>query len=133
EILDAFAGAGPSRAEFAGHFRKMNALIAEHEALSASEASLEREIDLLKHQVAEINSAKLNPDEEEPLLARYSLASNSRRLIEISTQILQRLADADNAALPRLAESQRLLRELEKIDPAAADLGGAHASAVAEL
>ena len=132
-ILDAFADAEPLRADFATHFKKMNALIAEHDALSASEASLDREIGLLKFQAAEIGAADLKADEEEPLLARYTLGSNSRRLIEISTQIVQRLAEADDSLLARLAEVQRLFRELEKIDPAAAEHGGSHANAVIQI
>ena len=132
-ILDAFADAEPLRADFTRHFKKMNELIAEHDALSASEASLDREIGLLKFQAAEIGAADLKTDEEEPLLARYTLGSNSRRLVEISTQIVQRLAEADDSLLARLAEVQRLFRELEKIDPASAEHGGSHANAVIQI
>ena len=61
------------------------------------------------------------------------MASNSRRLIELSTQIARRLADADDALLPGLAELTRLFRELEKLDPATAPLAQAHADALAGL
>src|SRR5262249_40208878 len=52
------------------------------------------------------------------------------RLVEISQNILQRLAEADESTLARLSETQRLFRELEKIDPSAAEMSGAHANAV---
>lgn len=133
ELLDAFAGAAKAREAYTEQYRKVHALMSEQAELSASEASLEREIDLLRHQVSEITAAELKPGEEEAILARYTVASNSRRLIEISTATVQRLAEAEDAALPRLAEAQRHLRELEKLDPAMAALAGTHANAVMEL
>ena len=128
DLLDAFAGAGKAREAYArSNTGSCKALVAEHAELSASEASLERELDLLRHQVSEIEAAQLQPGEEAAILARYAVASNSRRLIEISTAIVQRLAEAEDAALPRLAEAQRHLRELEKLDPAMAALAQTHA------
>jgi DNA repair protein RecN (Recombination protein N) len=132
-LLDSFAGAETLRGEYQAHFRNLNRLVAEHDSLSASESSLEREIDLLKHQAGEISSADLLPDEEEPLLARYSQATNSRRLIELATQILQRLSEDDGAVLSRLAEVQRLFRELEKTDATTAEIAESHAGAVVEI
>ena len=61
------------------------------------------------------------------------LASNSRRLIELATSISRQLSEADDAVLNQLAETQRLLRELEKIDPGLAETSAAHAAAVIEL
>ena len=132
-LLDSFAGAEELHDEYQALFRKLNRLMSEHGELSASESSLEREIDLLKHQVGEIGAAELQPGEEEPLLARYSQATNSRRLIELSTHILQRLSEEDNAVLARLAEVQRLFRDLEKIDPSTAEIAQSHANAVMEI
>ena len=40
---------------------------------------------LLRHQVPEIEAAQLQPGEEEDVLARYAVAANSRRLLELST------------------------------------------------
>ena len=133
DLLDSFAGASDLRLEYQSLFRKLNRLVAEQDELSTSEASLTRELDLLKHQVHEIGAADLQPGEEEPLLARYSQATNSRRLIDLSTQISRRLAEADDAVLPRLSEVQRLFRELEKVDPSATAIAQSHANAVTEL
>ncbi|MGB8355124.1 MAG: DNA repair protein RecN [Chthoniobacteraceae bacterium] len=133
DLLDAFAGAAMSRAEYHKRYRHLSSLITERDELSASEASLEREIELLKHQVGEIETANLLPGEEEPLLARYSLATNGRRLTELSTQIVQRLEEADDAVLTKLAEIQRIFRELEKIDVKAAGASQTHANAIGML
>lgn len=132
-LLDSFANAEALRDDCEKQYRALGALIAEHENLSTSEASLERELDLLRHQVQEIEAANLQPNEDEVLLARYHAATNSRRLIELSTQISQRLAEADEAVLMRLGETQRLFRELEKLDASMSPLAQSHANAVIEL
>lgn len=133
DLLDSFAGADAQREEYLRRFRALAALVAEHEELSASEATLERELDLLKHQVQEIESARLHPGEDQTLLARYQVASNSRRLIELATQILGRLTEADDATLPRLSEVQKLFRELERLDGSTAENARCHADAVIAL
>ena len=133
DLLDAFAGAGVLREKYEDHFRRLNAVVAEHTELSTSEAALEREIDLLRHQVTEIEAAQLRPEEEEELLARYSVAANSRRLLELSTQIVGRLSEAEDALLPRLGEIGKLLRDLERVDPAAARFTESQLRATAEL
>ena len=133
DLLDSFAGTAALRADYQKHYREWNRLIAEHEDLSASEVSLGREIDLLKHQVNEIESTNLQTGEEEPLLAQYSLATNGRRLTELSTQIVQRLEESDDSVLTRLGEIQRIFRELEKLDPASVELAQTHANAVVQL
>ena len=133
DLLDAFAGSGALRHEYEALYRDLNALVAEHAELSSSEATLERELDLLRHQSREIEAAALREDEEAALVARYHVATNSRRLVELSTQIARRLADADDALLPGLSELTRLFRELEKLDPTTAPLAQGHAGALAEL
>jgi len=133
DLLDAFAGAAPARAAYTAQFTALNRLLAEHAALSSSEAAIERELDLLRHQVAEIKAASIQPGEEEALLARYTVASNSRRLIEIASTIIQRLSDADDSLLSSLSEVQRHFRELEKLDPSTTPLAQSHANALVEL
>ncbi len=133
DLLDAFAGAQALRAKYEEAYRAMQRAIADHAELSTSEAALEREIDLLRHQVQEIEAAQLRPEEEEEILGRYGVLSNGRRLLEISTAILARLTEAEDAALPRLGEAGKLLRDLERVDPAAARFTESHLRAITEL
>src|SRR4029079_15530587 len=97
------------------------------------ETAREQELDLLRHQVTEIEAAKLIAGEEEEIEKRYKLVSNSKRLVELASAIANKLSDADDSVLSQLAETQRLLRELEKIDSAIAQFSSTHASAVVEL
>jgi len=133
DLLDAFAGANEERQKFLKIFRELRALETEHAALNTAETAREQEVDLLRHQVNEINSANLSAEEEAQIESRYRLASNSRRLIELASAVALKLAEADDAILAQLGETQKLLRELEKLDPAMATPANAHESAVVEL
>jgi DNA repair protein RecN (Recombination protein N) len=132
-LLDSFARAEEQLAEYRNHYRQLQALVTEHAALDTVEMAREHELDLHRHQVAEIKSANLAADEEEEIEKRYKLASNSKRLIELASAIANRLSEADGSVLSQLAETQRLLRELEKIDSSIAQFSSAHAKSVVEL
>jgi DNA repair protein RecN (Recombination protein N) len=132
-LLDSFARAEDQLEEYRKHYRQLQALVAEHAALNTAETAREQELDLLRHQVSEIKSANLVADEEEDIEKRYKLASNSKRLIELASAIANKLSEADDSVLSQLAETQRLVRELEKIDSSIAQLSSAHAASVVEL
>jgi len=132
-LLDGFAHAEKALLEYQGSFRLLQKLIAEEESLRTAESAREQELDLLRHQSGEITAASLQPNEEEEIYSRYRLATNSQRLIELSSAAARQLAESDEAVLNRLRETQRLLRELEKIDPGLAETSQSHATAVVEL
>jgi len=132
-LLDSFARAEHQLEEYRKHYRQLQALIAEHGALNTAETAREQELDLLRHQISEIKSANLVADEEEEIEKRYKLASNSKRLIELASAIANKLSEADDSVLSQLAETQRLLRELEKIDSSIVQSSSAHAASVVEL
>jgi DNA repair protein RecN (Recombination protein N) len=133
DLLDGFARAEGERRDYQQAYRRLRTLAAEEATLSTAESAREQELDLLRHQVTEIAAAQLQPNEEEEIVARYKLASNSRRLIELATTVARQLSEVDAAVLEQLAETQRLLRELEKIDPGLTETSAAHAGAVVEL
>jgi DNA repair protein RecN (Recombination protein N) len=132
-LLDSFARAEEQLEEYRKHYRHLQTLLAEHTALDTAEAAREQELDLLRHQVVEIKSANLVAGEEEEIENRYKLASNSKRLIELASAIANKLSEADDSVLSQLAETQRLLRELEKIDSSIAQFSSTHAASVVEL
>ena len=132
-LLDSFARGEQQLEEYRKYYRQLRILLVEHAALNTAETAREQELDLLRHQITEIESAKLVAIEEEEIEKRYKLASNSKRLIELASAIANKLSEADNAVLSQLAETQRLLRELEKIDGSVAELASTHAASVVEL
>ena len=132
-LLDSFARAEEELEEYRKHYRQLQALLAEHAALDTAETAREQELDLVRHQVAEIKSANLVANEEEEIEKRYKLASSSKRLIELAGTIANKLSEADDSVVSQLSETQRLLRELEKIDSSIAHLSSAHTASVVEL
>jgi len=132
-LLDSFARAEEQLDEYRRHYRQLQTLLAEHAALNTAETAREQELDLLRHQIAEIKSSNLVSGEEEEIEKRYELASNSKRLTELATATANKLSEADDSILWQLAETQRLLRELEKIDSSIAQFSSAHAASVVEL
>jgi len=132
-LLDAYAGAEKLVSDYTGAWRELNRLTIERDELATSEAAAERELDLLRHQVREIEAAQLRPEEEEEVNARYAVASNARRLLELSGAALGRLIEAEDAVLTRLGEVGKVLRDLERIDPAASRFTDSLTRGVAEL
>src|SRR6266498_2972555 len=132
-LLDSFARADEQLVEYRKCYRQLQTLLAEHAALNTAETAREQELDLLRHQITEIKSANLVAGEEEEIERRYKLASNSKRLIELANAVANKLSEADGSVLSQLAETQRLLRELEKIDSSIAELSSAHSASVVEL
>ena len=132
-LLDSFARAQDQLGEYRKYYRQLQTLVAEHAALNTAETAREQELDLLRHQINEIGAANLVAGEEEEIESRYKLASNSKRLIELASTIANKLSEADGSVLSQLAETQRLLRELEKIDASISRFSSAHATAIVEL
>jgi DNA repair protein RecN (Recombination protein N) len=133
DLLDSFARAEGQLAEYQKHFQELQTLTAEHAALNTAETAREQELDLLRHQITEINSANLIADEEDEIEKCYKLSSSSKRLIELASAVANKLSEADDSVLSQLAETQRLLRELEKIDISSSQLASEHATAVVQL
>ena len=132
-LLDSFARAEEQLEEYRKRYHQLQTLAAEHATLNTAETAREQELDLLRHQITEIKSADLVAGEEEEIEKRYKLASNSKRLIELASAIANKLSEADGSVLSQLAETQRLLRELEKIDSSIAQFSSTHAATVVEL
>ena len=132
-LLNSFARAQEQLGEYRKQYRQLQALLADHAVFDTVETAREQELDLLRHQINEITGANLDAGEEEEIESRYKLASNSKRLIELASAVANKLAEADDSVLSQLAETQRLLRELEKIDNSIAQFSSAHAAGVVEL
>ena len=132
-LLDSFARAKEQLDEYRKQYRQLQTLLTEHAALNTAETAREQELDLLRHQTNEIRSANLVADEEEEIEHRYKLASSGKRLTELASAVANKLSEADDSVLSQLAETQRLLRELEKIDSSIAQFSSSHAATVVEL
>lgn len=132
-MLDAAAGDEPALLAYQKTWRTWRGLAHAFGELNRAESVSTSELELLRFQVEEIESAQLKADEEEPLLQRYKMAGNSTRLAELSAAALGALQDADDSILSKLGELRRTLRELERIDRGVTDLTSGFESAFVEL
>ncbi len=133
ELLDAYAKAIDLRRQHEDLYQQFVELNKELVELGGTGGDVERELDLLKHQIDEIEELNLKPTEETELLATYQRAANGRRLVELATSVVNILEEGDEALRLRLAESQKLLQDLAKLDPQMEPRSEEHRSAVVIL
>ncbi|MED5258953.1 MAG: DNA repair protein RecN, partial [Verrucomicrobiota bacterium] len=116
-LLDAYAGISEDTKQHAEAYKKLKAIENEYENLINSERSNEQAIDLLKHQINEIDEADINPDEEEDLNNKYQVSRNSKNLLETSSKIINELQGEENSVVDQLMQLTRSFKDLEKFDP----------------
>jgi len=116
-MLDAYAGATELGRDYHGAWKKWREANDALVAFQSSGIEGERELELLRHQLLEIDSAKPNPDEEEELEALYQRASNSSRLVELASGATNLISAGDDTLMDRFGQLQKLCRDLEKLDP----------------
>lgn len=115
-LLDGFSGALTQRSDYLSCRKEVTKLLQEKEALLA-ETGGEDLLKRLTEEVEEITSAQLDPAQEEELLSRHRAASQGKRLLELSAEILAKLNDDEWSVTATLAEATRSLRELARLDP----------------
>ncbi len=123
EILDRYA-----KEEFAGRVEALADTYQEYkklrEELSEKEIPEEerlREISFLQYELDEIESAKLEPGEEEELEQAYRKLSNATEIAEGLSGVYQRTSQEDGSVSERLGESIRTLSQLAEYDGRVAD------------
>ena len=116
DLLDAFAEADTPlqqyRRAYADWQEAHRALVQAQESDMASE----RELDFLRHQVQEIESAAFTEDEASQLEARWQRARNASRLRDTAIPMAQQLDGGQDSLLDRLRQLIRQARDLERMD-----------------
>ncbi|WP_193214726.1 DNA repair protein RecN [Luteolibacter marinus] len=132
-MLDAYAGNDAALDGYRNAWRAWRDKLTELEDLRDAESASAQELELLRHQVEEIDAARLKPEDEDEIADRYRRSSNASRLVELSGAAATALGADDGGVLSHLAEVQRLVRDLEKLDPAIRELTQGLEGAVMEL
>ena len=115
-VLDAYAGAGEVAERVSETYDRLRSVEDELESTVTDERARARELDLLEHQVSEIESAKLEPGEEEHLGRESELLRNAERLRELSDGAFRQLYAGDDAITARLAGLVAVVSELAGFD-----------------
>lgn len=131
-MLDAWSGGEAEVEAYRAVFREWKNRSAELAELRDAEQAGERELELLRFQVEEIDQAKISADDGKELEERWRRAANAGRLVETAAAASAALSGEDGV-LTRLTEVQKLLRDLEKLDSSWSQRLGSLESAVLEL
>ena len=133
DMLDKFAGIEEQRVKYEASWREWRLAVTALDELENSERVGSQQLDMLKFQAEEISSAALKDGEEEEIEARHRIAANGARLAELCGAITGRLSEGEGSVIDGLREIGRSIQELEKIDPATANLFEGFKSARIEL
>ncbi len=128
-MLDAFAKAQKEQSAYGEAFRNWQRTLADLDSFRDMRQASDQEIELLRYQAEEIQSADLNVEAIAELEQRYKMARNGAKLSEHAADAFGSLNEAGNS----LTEAGRALRELEKLDPAIGGLTGGFESARVEI
>lgn len=116
DLLDAFAEADKPLLQYRQAYQNWQQ---SHRALQqAQESGMagERELDFLRHQVQEIESAAFTEDEATQLEARWQRARNASRLRDTALPMAQNLDGGQDSIIDRLHQTIRQARDLERMD-----------------
>ncbi|RZO18966.1 MAG: DNA repair protein RecN [Verrucomicrobiaceae bacterium] len=132
-LLDAYAGLTEITRQHSLAYKKFKSLQSEYDELINSERSNEQAIDLLKHQINEIDEADIKEDEEEQLYKSYHVSRNSKSLLEASSKIISELHGEEHSVIDQLMQLMRSLKELEKFDSSATEYTEKFENALVEI
>ncbi|MBE0544807.1 MAG: DNA repair protein RecN [Verrucomicrobia bacterium] len=132
-ILDAFGGLADERAAFGQLVDRRVALAVEKSALIVDEQTYAQQLDVLRFQVDEISSARLQPEEDQQVEQEYQRASNAAKLLQLAQVALDLLDESENSLLTQAGIVGRTLQELQRVDAGAAPLLELHEQGVAAL
>ncbi|HOG45648.1 MAG TPA: DNA repair protein RecN [Anaerolineae bacterium] len=135
-FLDRYAGLAEARATLATTFAELRRVRQALQECLRDERELARRMDLLQFQVAEIDAAKLDAEEEEQLLQQRTLLANAERLQELANSGYALLSGGEQhrrSALDLLGTVLHDLAQLEKLDPTVAEQRQAAENALYQL
>jgi DNA repair protein RecN (Recombination protein N) len=121
-ILDAFGGATDQAAKVAGSYRALAEITREIETLASRRIEAERRADYLRHVVKEIEEARLREGEELTLEEEARRLENAEELRSSAAGMVSAIEGSDEAVLHALANVQRSLAHVQKIDSTASRL-----------
>ncbi len=115
--LDRFGGMDALIEEYGAHYRAVRETRAQIASLQMDEAERERRVDMLRHQIAELERAELREGEEETLLERRNLLRNAEKFMDAFARADAALSGGDDGlgAAAQLREAENALRGISAL------------------
>lgn len=125
EFLDGFAGEEclECRKAYREQYERYTSLKATIASLETDETEKNRQIDLLRYQIEEIEKAALQPGEEEQLSERHKVASNAEKILESLSEAYSILYDGEVTVYDGLSSVSKLVSGVGDCDSALAKTG----------
>jgi DNA repair protein RecN (Recombination protein N) len=117
DILDEFGGLMGLRLIYQDRFRRLMQIKKELGELKAHEERISRERELMTFQLGEIESAKLQPREDQCLTEERGVLTNAEKLLEHSGGAEHILYSGESSIVEKLNGVLERVRELVRIDP----------------
>jgi len=122
EFIDALAENGALREEYRASYLRLRALQREQDGLFIDETEKSRRLDMLRHQIEELEEAEIRPGERAKLLERQAILNNYTKIVDNLQAANLALAGGDTGA----AGAAALAREsADAVERAAAFLPAA--------
>ncbi|NLB55001.1 MAG: DNA repair protein RecN, partial [Lentisphaerae bacterium] len=115
EVLDDFADLEKPKNAYYAVYRKYRDALRELDLINESGNISETEIELLEYQIQEIADADISEDDELDVIKEHKLLGNSRRLVELTSSILDALTENDFSASNQMGIVQKSLDELARL------------------
>lgn len=117
QLVDDYAGLGEAVADVARHYEAVRGLEERVATLSRESADRGARLELLRHQVKELEALNLKPDEVAALEEEHARLANGAELLEGAQAAAQALYDDEETAVVRvLAQVARRLEGLAQYD-----------------
>jgi DNA repair protein RecN (Recombination protein N) len=116
-LLDAFAGLRDRRQAYRERFLALRDARIELQKLSAAARIQAERVDLLRHEIGEIERVGLRSGEEEELDREKVRLTSSERRAALSQELIAELYESETGAYGRLARTRKILDELTRLDP----------------
>jgi DNA repair protein RecN (Recombination protein N) len=98
-------------------FEREKALLQRYEELRAKETSREKQQEMLRYQLEEIQAADLKEGEDEALFEKYKRLSNKNAISEKLKEMVDRLAEAPSSLLTQLIRLHKVGDALVRLEP----------------
>ena len=117
-MLDRLSDINALKNEYSQIYRKYFELTGQQEKLKELSSSRERDIEILKHQIRELEQVPLEEEKYTELLEKQSRLNNSEKLYEHAGQLINAFENDESGISQAITKTFPYMRLLNKIDPA---------------
>lgn len=121
-LLDAYAGLRDQRQEYRDRYQSLREVRIRLQQLTDADQVKSERVDLLRHEINEIERNGLRPGEEEDLGREKTLLASGERRAALAGELVAELYESEGGAYGRLGRARKLLDELARLDPALQEL-----------